>query len=352
MIKSYDNQERNYTVNVLKFIAIIFVFCIHYKPPGRLGEIIVHISRMAVPAFFMISGYYSYGVTIERLWMRSKRIFQQMIIANIIYFFWDICAELISGNSLEIWLKANCNIKRLLVFVLTNESPFRGHLWFLGALLYSYLFLIFVLKCCEIKGSIGKFLQKNYLRCFIIISFFLLLINLLLGEVMIQYGQHIRISYTPYIRNWMFTGIPFFCIAYYIHAHEEWIRQHLNHKLWGFFVIVVVLNILELLYMQSSELYVTTIFVDIFSFLLVLKYRVKNKFLIIIGNLADSYGLWVYIIQIMIIKNIRWLLKMLEVDDVMAIKVLGFFVAIILTFLLSVIPIKISAAIKKEKVNG
>ncbi len=69
-----------------------------------------------------------------------------------------------------------------LVFLVLNESPLRGHLWFLGALLYCYLFL------------------------------------LALGEALTAAGHNIQI---PYVRNWLFCGIPSFLTGYLICGYKE-----------------------------------------------------------------------------------------------------------------------------------
>ena len=51
---------RNRNLDVLKFVASIFVIFIHISFPGNFGVFVGALARFAVPAFFMVSGYFSY----------------------------------------------------------------------------------------------------------------------------------------------------------------------------------------------------------------------------------------------------------------------------------------------------
>lgn len=49
---------RNNNLDILKAISAFLVVCIHIKFPGKFGEYINIIAALAVPIFFMITGYY------------------------------------------------------------------------------------------------------------------------------------------------------------------------------------------------------------------------------------------------------------------------------------------------------
>lgn len=342
------NKERNCEINILKFAAVILVILIHYKIPGQAGETLRGMAAMAVPVFFMISGYYSYGITIKKLRKRIGRIFGLMVTANLIYFIWDICVELLSGRSPVLWLRENCTIKRLFVFLLTNESPFRGHLWFLGALLYSYLFLLLIFLWNK-KSPFNRYFKNNQEKCLLVMVVILLSGNIAGGELLTQFKTDLQV---PYIRNWLFCGIPFFCAAYCIHAYEERIRQYLNgKKLWCLLLLITVLNMIEVICMKQSELYITTILEAVIAFLLALHYqgRVQNGMAVFLGKLADKYGLWIYILQIIVIKNMQWLYQTYGTGDSMIMQWMNPFIAFLLTMLLAVIPVQIQALIRTSQ---
>lgn len=329
------NRQTNQGINVLKFIAVTLVIIIHETPSGRFGLIAEGVAAMAVPVFFMISGYYCYGAAIGKIKKRIVKIFRLTILANLIYFCWDIAVEVLTGNSVWIWLRENCSLKRLLVFLLTNESPFRGHLWFLGALLYSYLFLlIFLIYMEKGRGRIAEIIRKNQIKTLFLISLILLILNIAGGEVLTLYGKNIQI---PYIRNWLFMGIPFFIMAYCLHADEERIYSRFKpNMLWLLFAIGILLNVAEVSLMTQSALYITTIFVTVTAFFLALRFdKLKSTLLIRLGNLADKHGLWVYVLQIIVIKNLRWFYAQYGIADNMLVQYLSPLIALVLSFILS-----------------
>ncbi|MFV8815028.1 acyltransferase family protein [Aerococcus urinaeequi] len=43
----------------MKTIAAFLVICIHIPFPGEVGQIITAIARIAVPFFFMVSGFFA-----------------------------------------------------------------------------------------------------------------------------------------------------------------------------------------------------------------------------------------------------------------------------------------------------
>ncbi len=145
-------------------------------------------------------------------------------------------------------------------------------------------------------------------------------------------------------------GIPFFCMAYCIHAYEEDIYRIFSLKMiWFWLDVSILLNVIEVWMMPQSCLYITTIFVNILTFLLALKNgKVRSAVLVRLGNLADKYGLWVYILQIIVIKNLRWFYVRYGVDDNIIVQSLSPFIVIILSFVLSVIPVWISGVIKRR----
>ncbi|MBQ6805875.1 MAG: acyltransferase [Lachnospiraceae bacterium] len=342
------NKSRNQEINLLKFIAIICVILIHDKLPGNAGAIIRAMAAMAVPVFFMISGYYSYEASGQVLGKRVKRTFFLMIIANVLYFVWDVWVEILSGNSLHIWFAENCSIKRIAVWVLTNESSLRGHLWFLGALLYAYMFLFLLIKWHEL-GKLPDFLWEKKDKWLAMLAGVLILGNIVGGEVLTQLGRNIQI---PYIRNWLFCGIPFlligYCLCGYLRKNEI---KSSGFKLGIGLLAVLVLNLVEVIFMEASELYLTTVLVAILSFVLAVRGegKVRNKLLIKAGNIADKYGLWIYILQIMVIKTIQWFESEMGWTDNLVAQCLSPVLSFVLTVLVAIIPVWLSDLRKRRK---
>ena len=66
--------KRNECLNLLKCAACFGVVFIHVPFPGYLGDVIKSLSMFAVPLFYMIAGYYSYGCDYEKIKRRFIKI--------------------------------------------------------------------------------------------------------------------------------------------------------------------------------------------------------------------------------------------------------------------------------------
>ena len=58
-------MERNKNIDILKAVCAFLVVCIHINFPGEFGEILKIVGTVAVPIFFMITGYF-YNKTIKK----------------------------------------------------------------------------------------------------------------------------------------------------------------------------------------------------------------------------------------------------------------------------------------------
>ena len=66
--------RRNLTLELCKLIAACFVVFIHVPFPAPAGEWVLCLARFAVPMFFAISGWYSYGAAPNKLLHRMVRV--------------------------------------------------------------------------------------------------------------------------------------------------------------------------------------------------------------------------------------------------------------------------------------
>lgn len=54
-----DNLEnRAENIDILKAICAFLIVCIHVSFPGKVGAYFTALTRVVVPIFFMISGYF------------------------------------------------------------------------------------------------------------------------------------------------------------------------------------------------------------------------------------------------------------------------------------------------------
>lgn len=126
--------------DILKFLCAFLIVCIHSPFPGMIGEYFTALTRIAVPIFFMITGFYYSDIewrdrTIEQI----KKIFILVVEANLLYLLWKCFYAVASGDGLIPYIEEILTEKCIAKFVILNESPFNGHLWYLGAILYVLL---------------------------------------------------------------------------------------------------------------------------------------------------------------------------------------------------------------------
>lgn len=104
----------------------------------------MHI-RVAVPIFFMITGYF-YGDTVARHKenRQIRKIFYLVVETNSIFFIWNIALGILRRDSIVTYVQKIFTGKSILKFLVLNESPLAGHLWYLGAILYVLVIVLLV----------------------------------------------------------------------------------------------------------------------------------------------------------------------------------------------------------------
>lgn len=197
-------RSRYEGLDILKAICAFLIVCIHAPFPGSAGGYITALARIAVPVFFMITGFFYDSVSSGGREVRQiKKIFLLFLYGNFLFFAYRLGISLVKGSTAE-YLHSAFTLKNLVKFVIFNESMFNGHLWYLGAILY-VLIIVYVLK-----RFVPKWKQILYF-----LSPFLLIGDLVLGKYsLLLLGRELP-SYVL-VRNFLFVGIPYFTIGVFM----------------------------------------------------------------------------------------------------------------------------------------
>lgn len=279
-------HSRNCSLDLLKTISSFMIVCIHFKFPGEFGHFITIIARFAVPIFFMISGYFSYNNSLEKIKNKTLHIIKLYLLGFVIYFCFNIGTNLFSCNFKDIfdYLSSYFNIRNIACFLLFNDSITVLHIWFLAALTYCYVIQYFIFKL-KIKDKIVY-----------VISCILLLVNLIFGAGLSCVGIELPLCL---IRNFLFMGFPFFVFGQFIRKNEDAIVKTVNIK--HIFILIAV-SLLETIVMLrinwKEDLYLGSIlsaFV-LFFVALKLKNRSYNPKLILLFNTSTS----IYLIHVLV----------------------------------------------------
>lgn len=195
------NTRRNYSLDVLRGIACIFVILIHYPFPGMPGGIIKSICRTAIPFFFMLSGYFTNKNDKKRTNAEIVRRLKKTIYICIGATVFSLLMEYIiyfRGQSINKFIEHYFAIDKIRRLIIWNDTADITHLWFLYALLYCYIFLyIFLIFNASGKGY--RIMDITVLLLWVGLIVF--------SEILPACG--IRFDHI-YYRNALFTGFPFF----------------------------------------------------------------------------------------------------------------------------------------------
>lgn len=276
-----ENKRLN-NLDVLKAICAFLVICIHISYKDKLGNITTPICRIAVPIFFMITGYFYYKTSKKPL-KQIKKVFILILLASLLYFVF----EMIIGGSPQIPSKED--IKNSLLY---NSSPFEFHLWYLNALLY-VLIIVYIAD----KLKIRKFL-------YFLIPI-LLITNLIYGEYSLEV---LNKNFDPiYMRNYLFVGLPYFLIGDLLYKYKDKLIQKIPTKLLAIsipilgFTSVMEEHILNNLGKDAiGEIYISTTFFAVSVFLFAIKIKQVSSENIL-AKIGRKYSTYIYILHVMFI---------------------------------------------------
>lgn len=289
-----NNKNINYSLNVAKCLAIFAVICIHcclYKF-GRKGLVIDALSRFAVPLFFLISGYFSFYPNLERSLdkykTRAYRLIKLLISSMILYFIFYVFVIRYHSFYDSIYSITLGQIFNALIF---NAYTYGPHLWFIGSLIYCYIFYYIL----------GRF-KFDYRKLYVLVPI-LLVSCLMLGEFAAFIGfKHIPITY---YRNFLFMGLPFFTLGYFIRDKQENLIEILsNRNLILIMVLSCLLVVIETLNIGKLDLFVGSIIFATALFLWCIKNPDKLNFKIA-GFIGGKLYTSIYVLHWLVIKMLK-----------------------------------------------
>lgn len=222
-------SQRNYAFDMIKCIAAFLVVCIHYAPKYNLFDAYLNaICRIAVPLFFIITGYYYENrVASGKVKQYVQRIAWLTFYASLFYLIAFSIEHYFDGNLIQ-WLRHIFCLKNLCKWFICNDYPVVSHLWYLYALIYSVAFNVVVDKL-----KLTKFLPY-----------------LCVGLLFLHCVLNVKFS-GIYLRNWMFMGVPFLIVGRILNQIKEFIYKI---NLSAITIVIILFISLLLLYLEMMIL--------------------------------------------------------------------------------------------------
>lgn len=328
--------QRNSSFDIIKCIAAFLVVCIHYLPKSNMLDAYLNaICRVAVPLFFIISGYYYDKIkSSNRLKSYIVKIVKLTILTSLFYFIVYAIKHTLEGNLVE-WLLMTFSIKNMFYWLIFNAYPISYHIWYLYALLYAILVNVFA----------DKLRANTYL---LHISLILLFLHLVLNLE----------CHSIYLRNWLFMGFPFLSLGRYLnHYEDKIIRLSItNRKIYAIIIISLILLFVEILCLKKinvtyRDLYFSVIPCVIAIAVLAIKnhYYVSDSFVSRIGKYNSSD---IYIYHMFIGSVLLSFFNMNQVPIQYFLPLTVFVVTIIFSLGLNLIKQHVSISNKNYKLTG
>lgn len=281
-------KQRNYSLDLLKFISSFMIVCIHINFQDKIGNFFIVLARFAVPVFFIISGYFSYNNSLIKLKSKAWHIAKLYLFAVVLYFCFNIGFKAFTGDYTGIneYLMSYLDLKNIIRLILFNDSITEVHLWFLPALVYCY-----VIWCALDKLHINENITT-------VVSYLLLAFNIVAGTAFIFMGAGVP---SFWLRNFLFIGLPFFAFGRFINKYEDFILKKVN----AFVIIMMILLSLAQTFVvyenyATKEIYIGSVLMAFALIFIALK--IKNKTYSKTMIFAFNTSTIVYIIHLLIVQ--------------------------------------------------
>ena len=221
-----DIVEFNCT-GYLRLILMLFVCFWAFGCPEPSG-FVTSLSGFAIPAFFILSGYYVLDnkrqVRLEKTLRKIKRT--ALCFAIIFVFYVAVNLPLVFLSNMRIEFS-----KRMFFeFLVLNlwPLPIGDNIWFIQAMLYAYI-VIFILD---------KFKLLRFYKLFLVVLF---LVMLLTGEFagVIRFDNILGYSFIP--GNWLTRALPYILIGRLLREKK---RSLMKVQFWKYLIAFVIGGVL------------------------------------------------------------------------------------------------------------
>ncbi len=280
---------RNYSVDTLKLLCAFLVVLIHV--PSDWKAAVLPLTRVAVPIFFMISGYFIYTDDCKKFDTKLKKTFTKILLITCLGFtFYSINALLFDSVSLsDLFSDTQSTPLESAIKLFLFNYPVENFLilWYLLAFLYTLA--VFIVA--------NRFITFKLLLPIIIIL-------LTITSIVTYLEYPLTDTYSNYlVMNWLLFGIPFFSIGIYVRQKSNYLL-HINKNILFFAIALFIITT----YIESTlapinyELYISSILLGVSLFLASLNiHQRKDNFLSICGR---KYSALIYLIHTLLINKL------------------------------------------------
>lgn len=336
-------KQRNKCLDAFKGIACIAVVLLHVRIPFTgVDNIVQSMARFAVPLFFMVSGYYCYyddiAIMQKKLPQKIKHIFK-ICIASLLYWVvikFMICLFGMSEHGIAETFSAMFTWQSIVDFIVFNADPVINILWFVFALLYTYI-IVYIFT---------RFKKINIL---IYSVPFLLVVHFLFGNIAYKIGVAID---SVIIRNCWFMGIPLFMIGYLLRKNSGSVSAKAARNL---IFIGFAVAVLEWMFIGGrQQMYIGSI-ITAAAMIVYSEYYPAKVFSKLLCEVGNKYSLFIYVTHLSVAIVIDRFAKMLNCIDNVLYTTVRPVIVIVATAVFAIIFSKVKdvcVGVRKQKSGG
>ena len=278
-----NTRQTNHLIDFIKGVAALGVILVHFQFPGVLGSILCSVGVAGVVFFYLVSGYYAYSADDEtacrNLLKRFKRNLVILLIAVLIYLVFTVIEQLSLG-SIGVWTQqlSDPMLYVRMIFMGDFEFIHGDPLWFMPALLYSYLIL----------WLLHRFRISRYAYALLPV---LLLLRIGTETYTNSYGEDWHLS-----GNFLVGAMPIMLLGHYIASKKDHFAQ-----IPLFLTVPYALSAAALLFVTVNtlvfEIDVSQIFkiwLAVEAFLLAIRLPAK-RVIPAVESMGKKYSLYIYL---------------------------------------------------------
>lgn len=283
-------QHRSISIDALKGFAALLVCYQHAYGTYGISGYILAISRIAVPLFVMITGFYYCSIVDKhKEKVQIKKFAFIAIVMVLLYFSIDSAKRIFTGNLIGYW-KSCFTPLNILKFVVLNDPVHANHSWYMWAMIY-------VLVLVWLFPRIWK--QKCIRRSIIILTCFGLPF---LSKYIYFFCTSINFEPNLY-RNFLIPIAAYFFLGIECLEKKDKITRF-GMKKWGILAILSVacicmekyiLTILKIDRLSGAYFFSMPLAVAVFG--MTLSGSFKSKGMNILAKFGRKYSLAFYIIH-------------------------------------------------------
>lgn len=284
----YGGGREIFGLQILKFLCALMVVQIHFDSGVR--EFLLPLTRVAVPVFFMITGYFlpdaSGRIGIARIKRMLGKVLKLELVACCVYLIFRFISAYIKGEAYPDLLSANYWAH----VIVTGDEP-RAHLWYMVALLQA---LVIMLVCVRLN-------VWRWIYWLIPVG---LVLNLLFGSYNFLVDDKVFINNIFLSRNVLTVALPCLLIGTLIRYYEYKLpgrKVIMAVAAVGFVGIYVETEIIDALFSNKlGDIVIMTIPFSTAVFVLFLRMSVKGKVGKRVAYWGKAYSLDIYLWHIVI----------------------------------------------------